>query len=169
MWNAFQVFNLSHVLSRVKQKVHYCLMNVSGSIGMGVPSKADSSHWDFGFPVFLLLDCNYSCTVLLHTCLYRCVCQLQWWDKWRYLGVWVPHFCQHHVKVANLGADCAPCFKSMPSVDKDLVTPQIRWHSRTHSLAPGYCRTNKTVDAHCKWLPLAVVYRTSQRNPYIKP
>lgn len=38
----------------------------------------------------------------------------------------------------------APCFRSMSSVDKDLVTPQIRGLSGAHNLALGYGRTNKT-------------------------
>ena len=55
MWNTLQVFNLSHVHSRVKQEVHCCLADVFGSIGMCVPSKSDFSHWDFGLPVVYCL------------------------------------------------------------------------------------------------------------------
>lgn len=40
-------------------------------------TKADSSLWDFGLPVFLLLDCNYLC-ILVYTVVYMYVCHNSW-------------------------------------------------------------------------------------------
>lgn len=158
MWNALQVFNFSLSEKESAPLPGSCIWQ---HWDVRAPWQPDSSHWDFGLPGFLLL---MVITLAWFYCMPACTPMYSSYNGGINGGVWRGRFL---LSVRSCEGDFAACFRSMPSTVKHLVIPQIRWRWRTHSPAPGYCRTNKTVDEYCQSLPLALVHRWSEQHSSI--